>query len=289
MTDMVPYSCKTREQLEEEYQKELDGLRGEMEAEALKNGYASADEMLQDSMGPGCTMDDYLEYMRVYYLGYTYFAELYEQIDPTLEEMDAYFQENKNAFYEQGITQKSGYTVDIRHILIAIEDYEDEAGVEGQTEDAEAEGEEGEGEDSGLIDGYPQAAWDACLAEANRVLDLWLAGEKTEDSFAELAKEHSADSNAKDGGIYTGVKKGDMLESFDEWCFDVVRQEGDYGIVRTKYGYHIIYFMDKEDIWVTQARAMIISEEAQAIVKNALDTHPLEVDFKKIVLGEVEL
>ena len=69
----------------------------------------------------------------------------------------------------------------------------------------------------------------------------------------------------------------------------MVRQEGDYGIVRTKYGYHIIYFMAKEDIWVTQARAMIISEQAQAIVKNALESHPLEIDFKKIVLGEVEL
>lgn len=278
-------------QLEEEYQKELDNMRAEMEAEALQNGFASAEEMLQDSMGPGCTMDDYLEYMRVYYLGYSYFAELYEQIDPTMEEMDAYFQANKNNFYEQGITQKSGYTVDVRHILISIEDYKDVAEPDGQAETEEGEGEqtEGEGETSDLIDGYPQAAWDACLAEANRVLDLWLNGEKTEDSFAELAKEHSADSNAKNGGIYTGVKKGDMLETFDAWCFDVVRQEGDYGIVRTKYGYHIIYFMAKEDIWVTQARAMIISEQAQAIVKNALESHPLEIDFKKIVLGEVEL
>ena len=272
-------------QLDAEYQAELDNMREEMEKDALKNGFASAEELLQDSMGPGCTMDDYIAYMEAYFLGYSYFAELYNDIDPTMEEIDAYFEANKAALVEKGITKDAGYTVDIRHILIDIKEFKTE-------EDDAAAQTEGDGEEEPkeeLIDGYTQAEWDACLAEANRILDLWLAGEKTEDSFAELAKEHSADGNAKDGGIYTAVEKGQMKEDFNGWCFDVVRKEGDYGIVRTEHGYHIMYFISKEDIWVTQTRAQIISDEAQKIVKNALDACPLEVTYKKIVLGEVDL
>ena len=80
-----------------------------------------------------------------------------------------------------------------------------------------------------------------------------------------------------------------MVQTFNDWCFDVVRQEGDYGIVRTKYGYHIMYFISKEDIWITTCRANIISDEAQKIVSDAMAKYPLEVNFKKIVLGELDL
>lgn len=269
-------------ELSAEYKQELSELRANMEASALQGGFASAEAMLQDSMGPGCTMDDYMAYMETYYLGYSYFAELYNAVDPTEEEIEAYFQEHKANMEKEGITKESGYTVDIRHILIKIEALKDEEGVQGQADDENAEKEE-------LIDGYNQAAWDACLAKANEILDQWLAGEKTEDSFAELAKKHSADGNAKDGGIYTGVEKGYMVESFDAWCFDVVRKEGDYGIVRTKFGYHIMYFISSEDIWITQSRAGILSDAAQKLVQDALSAYPMEINYKKIVLGEVKL
>lgn len=270
-------------ELDSTYKAELEGMRAEMEAEAQKNGFASADEMLQDSMGPGCTMDDYIAYMETYYLGYSYFADQYDKIDPTMEEIDAYFEANKEAFAEKKITKESGYTVDIRHILIAIEELESEEGdLETQAE------EEGDVEDEKLVDGYPQAAWDACYEKANEILNEWLL-DQTEENFAELAKKYSADGNAEDGGIYTGVTKGQMVETFDEWCFDVVRTEGDYGIVRTKFGYHIIYFISKEDVWVTETRSQMISEQAKKIVSDALEACPMEVVYKKIVLGEVNL
>lgn len=267
--------------LDAETQQEVDNIRATLEADAKKKGYASADEMLQDSMGPGCNMDDYIAYMEAYYLGYSYFASVYEDMEPTMDEIEAYFEANKDDLKAENITKDGNYTVDVRHILIKIEELKTDAQAEGETE--------GEGQTEEKIDGYTQAAWDACLAKANEILDAWLAGEKTEDSFAELAKQHSADGNASEGGIYTGVKKGQMLETFDNWCFDVVRKEGDYGIVRTKHGYHIMYFVDSEETWITQTRAKMMSQEAQKIVTAALDACPMEVTYKKIVLGEVSL
>jgi parvulin-like peptidyl-prolyl isomerase len=97
---------------------------------------------------------------------------------------------------------------------------------------------------------FSDEAWAWAEAEAKRILDLWLAGDKTEESFGALANEHSMDADGKvtNGGIYEDVTKGVMVKSFEDWCFDPARQVGDYGIVKTEFGYHIMYFVhsDKE-------------------------------------------
>ena len=61
--------------------------------------------------------------------------------------------------------------------------------------------------------------------------------------FGELAKDNSADSNASDGGIYENVVPNQMVSTFNAWCFDSKRKEGDTAIVQTEYGYHIMYFV----------------------------------------------
>ena len=78
-------------------------------------------------------------------------------------------------------------------------------------------------------------------AKAQEILDQYLAGEQTEDAFAELAKTNSAD-NAEAGGLYEDIAPGTMVDAFDAWCYDEARQVGDTGIVETEYGYHIMYF-----------------------------------------------
>ena len=119
---------------------------------------------------------------------------------------------------------------------------------------------------------------------------LRLAGEKTEESFGTLAGEKTEDTGSKStGGLYTGVKKGDMVAEFDAWCFDEVRVVGDYGIVKTQYGYHIMYFSGSEDIWYAEARNAYISDESNKFVEKVLTAHPIDVDFKKIVLAVVKV
>ena len=81
---------------------------------------------------------------------------------------------------------------------------------------------------------------------AEKVYDEWKKGEATEDSFAELAKIHNADSDsgsAANGGLYTDVYEGQMVTEFNDWVFAPERKTGDTGIVKTTYGYHIIYFV----------------------------------------------
>ena len=58
-----------------------------------------------------------------------------------------------------------------------------------------------------------------------------------------MAEEHSEDpGSASNGGLYENVHKGQMVAEFNDWCFDPARAVGDYEVVKTDYGYHLIYF-----------------------------------------------
>lgn len=102
---------------------------------------------------------------------------------------------------------------------------------------------------------WPEEAWAYAENKAQELLDQWLAGDMTEESFAALANEHSDDNNGKvtNGGIYTDVYMGQMVKAFEAWCFDSSRKAGDTGIVKTEYGYHVMYFVradNEADNWV---------------------------------------
>ena len=65
----------------------------------------------------------------------------------------------------------------------------------------------------------------------------------SEATFIRLAMAYSGDGNYASGGIYEGVYPGQMVDSFNNWCFDENRKPGDTGIVETSYGYHVMYFV----------------------------------------------
>ena len=136
--------------------------------------------------------------------------------------------------FEERIDPAYNY-IDVRHILIAPE------------EDAE-----GNSSDE---------AWTAAEAKATEILDGYLAGEMTEEAFGELAKEHSADGNAAQGGIYENVRKGQMVQTFNDWCFDEARVSGDTGIVKTQFGYHIMYFVGTGDNNLATVVKPLVEEE----------------------------
>ena len=98
--------------------------------------------------------------------------------------------------------------------------------------------------------------------KANEILKQYNDGEKTEDAFAALAVANSTDSNASSGGLYTNVYKGQMVPSFEDWCFDPSRQAGDTGIVQTSYGYHVMYFVGQSEnpYWYDQAESSLKSD-----------------------------
>ena len=106
-------------------------------------------------------------------------------------------------------------------------------------------------------------AWADAEQEANDILNEWLSGEMTEDSFSALANEHSTDPGSNtNGGLYEDVHPGQMVEAFNDWCFADGRQPGDYGIVKTNYGYHIMFFsgVGETVYWFQTAKEDYVTE-----------------------------
>ena len=133
--------------------------------------------------------------------------------------------------YYVGSTDNKFPMVNVRHILIQPTHAADEA------EDAHADGET-----------YSAEELAAAKKSAEDILAQWKSGEATEDSFAALANENSADGDGTTGGLYENVYPGQMVASFNDWCFDSSRKPGDTGIVETTYGYHVMYFVGNTDL-----------------------------------------
>ena len=103
----------------------------------------------------------------------------------------------------------------------------------------------------------------AAKQKAEDLLAQWKAGDATEDSFAELANENSADSGSNtNGGLYSQVHQGQMVDAFNDWCFDPARKAGDTGIVETDYGYHIMYFVGTDlPYWQVQVEDTLKNDD----------------------------
>ena len=106
----------------------------------------------------------------------------------------------------------------------------------------------------------------AAMVEAEELLASWKEGKATEESFALLANENSADSDGTDGGLYTDVYPGQMVTNFNDWCFAEGRQAGDTGIVESEYGYHIMFYSgDSETLYRDMLiENTLISEDTNA-------------------------
>ena len=252
----------------EDYQTYIASVRDEVKASAESYGYESLEEMLTSIVGPGSNEEAYIDYMQTYYLGYLYYNALYEQMIPTADEIETYFDSKAETYAEEGISKDEGIYVDVRHILVMPE---------GGTTD-----------ESGATT-YSEEEWEAARVEAQLILDNWLAGEATEESFGDLAAEHTDDSNGADGGLYTYVYEGQMVTEFNDWCFDPARQVGDYGLVKTTYGYHVMYFSGSNPIWYVTAQADLENEIANSIVPDAMEKYEATFDYPSMVLGYVDL
>ncbi len=83
-------------------------------------------------------------------------------------------------------------------------------------------------------------------AKAKEILDEFNASDKTAEKFGELAEKYTTDEgSASTGGLYENFGEGEMVTEFNDWAFDEKRVTGDVEIVKTSYGYHIMYFVEK--------------------------------------------
>ena len=256
-------------QISEELQNELDTIETGLEETAQKNGYGTAEDMIHKNFGPGASVADYKAFWDLYYRSSGYYTEVNASFAPTEQELEEYFNAHEADYAEKGLT-KDTHTVDVRHILITPESTPVDGSTTGETT-------------------ISDEAWADAEAKAKEILSQYLAGDKTEDSFATLANENSQDPGSNtNGGLYTGVSQGQMVEAFDAWCFDDGRQVGDTDIVKTSYGYHVMLYCGSATVWQEQVKSDILTEKTNNFVEEALAANPTTIDYSAIKLGATQ-
>ena len=90
------------------------------------------------------------------------------------------------------------------------------------------------------------------------------------------------------GGLYEDVYEGQMVEPFETWCFDESRQYGDTGLVQTTYGYHVMFYVGSEPVWIQQTETDWTNEKVSQLLDSIVESYPMEVTYENICLGEVE-
>lgn len=108
---------------------------------------------------------------------------------------------------------------------------------------------------------------------AKRILEEFLAGEATEEAFADLVLRHTADSaTLQNGGLYTDIGYGSLEKGLCDWLLDSTRKAKDTAVLQSAYGYHVVLFIGRNPLPVWQEEATLaLQEEAYEAYTEAAD------------------
>ena len=280
----VLYGYHTYFQPNSMHQAYLDAIPEKLQELAREKGYADAADMAKAAFG---TTESVLQSMvAAYNHSYMYFTNMGYYIEPTQEELDAFFAEHAAAYSEQGSL------VDFRQILLVPKDILEEDNTPSWQKDPEAEPvilEKVEVAEDGTVT-CSEDAWAICEAEAQELLTYWQKKTKqTEATFGEVARKNSQDAGTMvNGGLYQGIRKGQMTQVLDDWCFDPARQVGDTVILRSQYGVHVLYFCGSREAAREEAETDYFRQHQMALIREAKESFPADVDYGSIVLAEAE-
>jgi len=257
-----------------EQQAQLDELPESVQKMAEENGYTDVEKFIDEKFYPGSSLAGYLSYNAITWKAMCYYDVLYETMLPDSAEIEAYYTAHEAEFVENKLSKNDGLYYDVRHILIPID---------------------GEAVDVDGVPTYTDKQWEECLTKAQNVLNDFLADGGTEELFAQRAKEVSADpGSASNGGLYTLLTKDtDFIENFKNWYLEEGRKVGDTGIVQntqsSTQGYHIMYLSKTYPIWEYEAKSAALSEKTDNMLKEAEEKWPININYKKIVLGQMKM
>ena len=268
--------------MHEEY---LTALPQTLEALAQQKGYASLKDMAQSAFG--VSSGTLTEVVRMYNFGYMYFTTLGYAVEAPEETVLAYMD-------AEGGYDQEGYTVDIRHMLLIPERPEEpplpawKIKQMETTEPVETEPEVTVAEDGTVT--CSEELWTLCIAQAEDMLAEWQKDRRCSGgSFSQLAVHNSADSgSALNGGIYQGIRPGQLMDQLDAWCFDPARQSGDTGIIRSDYGIHVLYFTGRTENAFAKAEEDLTALEMAGLVEAARTQYPADIDYSAIALTQGE-
>lgn len=173
---------------------------------------------------------------------------------------------------ENAQKRDNSYPVNVRQILFMVTDDSDADETETETGHTDKEAKK--------------------LAED--ALAKWEKGDATDASFAKLATKLTEDTGSADnGGLYEDITEdSNYVEPFLNWCFADGRKKGDTGIIKTDYGYHVMYLSSKskDPVWKNSVREALANEKFDKYIEDTIKADQTKVSshWTKVVRNRVE-
>lgn len=173
---------------------------------------------------------------------------------------------------ENVMKRDNQYPVNVRQILYMVTDSSDSDETETETGHTDKE----------------------AKALAEKALAKWKKGKATDASFAALATKLTEDTgSAENGGLYENVTKdSNYVEPFLNWCFADGRKKGDTGIIKTDYGYHVMYLSSKskDPVWKNSVRDALASQKFEKYIEDMTKADEAKVSehWVKVVAKRVQ-
>ncbi len=127
---------------------------------------------------------------------------------------------------------------------------------------------------------------------ADNILKKYQDGEQTEEAFAALAEKYTEDDGSKTtGGLYDDVtSESQYMDEFKNWAL-AGHSKGDVAIIKTDYGYHIMYYVGNSEypVWGNDVKDAITDQKYDAWYKKAVNADEAKVSnhWKKKVRKRV--
>ncbi|MBE6720321.1 MAG: hypothetical protein E7571_06675 [Ruminococcaceae bacterium] len=165
-------------------------------------------------------------------------------------------------------------TYSVRHILVTPEAEENNPNA-NPSNDGSAE--------------YTDEQWEEAKNKADKILAEYKKGNKTEFEFAELAEKYSADTESTSkgqsglyGGLLEGCSLGQYVPPFEKWATNDSRKYGNTGIVKSDFGYHIMYFIEDVPYYYYSCEQQVIGEKGDALI----DSYKVEIN--EVVMNRIK-
>lgn len=148
-------------------------------------------------------------------------------------------------------------------------------------------------EDMENVSNATDAEWSAALLKAEQIYSEYEKSDKTEIAFANLAEKYSADTNSTSegySGLYGGeiskAKLGEMVPEFEKWATDDSRKYGDVEIVKSQFGYHIMYFVYDGPTYMFNLMDEVFNQKGSDLIKSV--EYKERMAFGKTTVAEPE-
>lgn len=123
--------------------------------------------------------------------------------------------------------------------------------------------------------------------EIQGLYSQWEQSGFTEKSFTELVTAHTDDPGSKEtGGLYESFAYGTMVSEINDWLYAEERQLNDTAIIKTSFGYHIVWFAGYGEIaWKNECLPGLQDADYYELMESLEEYNPISfrADYRDVL------